>query len=145
VSFEEEQTLVRLRRRPSSLWLGQVVLAAVCAGLTWCSLRPLETWLNYTIYVVAALLLLFFWLIPAWRFAARYVDITTARVIAHGGMFGRTQRDIQVSAITGVEYTRGTGITINLGQAEPLVLAGLSRPKALAETLRQTLGQTLAK
>ena len=60
-------------------------------------------------------------------------------------MFGRTQRDIQVSAITGVEYTRGTGITINLGQADPLVLQGLSRPKALAETLRQTLGQTLAK
>jgi hypothetical protein len=60
-------------------------------------------------------------------------------------MFGRTQRDIQVSAITGVEYSRESGITINLGQAEPLVLAGLSRPKALAETLRQTLGQTLAK
>ena len=145
MSFQEEQTLVRLRRRPSSLWLSHLVLAVVCASLTWCSIRPLPTWLNYTIYAVAGLLLFFFWLIPAWRFAARYVDVTTARIIVHGGMFGRTQRDIQVSAITGVEYTRGTGITINLGQADPLVLQGLSRPKALAETLRQTLGQTLAK
>ena len=95
--------------------------------------------------MAAGLLLFFFWLMPAWRFAVRYVDVTTARIIVHGGIFGRTLRDIQVSAISGVEYSRGSGITINLGQGEPLVLQGLSRPKALAETLRQTLGQTLAK
>jgi hypothetical protein len=142
VSFEQEQILARLRRRPSSLWLGHLVLAIVSAGLTWCSLRPLASWLNYTIDVVAGLLLLFFWLIPAWRFATNFVDITNARLIVHGGMFGRIKRDVQSTAITGVEFARSAGITINLGQGEPLILKGFSRPKALAETLRQVLGQS---
>jgi len=141
VSFEQEQTLARLRRRPSALWLGHLVLAAVCAGLTWSSLRPLPQWLNYTIDASAALLLLFFWLIPAWRFATNVIDFTSARIIVHGGMFGRVKRDVQVSAITGVEYSRATGITVNLGQGEPLILKGFSRPKALAETLRKTLAK----
>ena len=144
MSFEQEQILARLRRRPSSLWLGHLVLTAVCAGLTWSSLRPLPSWLSYTIYVAAAILLLFFWLIPAWRFATNFVDVTTARIIVHGGMFGRTKRDIQVTAITGVEYSRSTGITVNLGQSEALVLKGWSRPKALAEALRQTLGRPVS-
>jgi len=139
MSFEREQTFVRLRRRPSKLWVGYVVLGFVCAGLTWGSLRNVPTWQTYAINSVGALLALFFWLIPAWRFATNFVDVTSVRVIVHGGLFGRIKRDIQISAVTGVEYSRSAGITINLGQGDPLVLAGYSRPKALAETLRQSL------
>ena len=101
----------------------------------------MPTWLSYTIDAVAGLLLLIFWLIPSWRFATNFVDITSARILVHGGLFGRIKRDVQVSAITGVEYSRSTGITINLGQGDPLVLTGLSRPKALSETLRKTLAK----
>ena len=141
MSFEQEQTLARLRRRPSALWLGHLALAIVCCGLTWSSFRILPTWLNYSIDTVAGLVLLIFWLVPAWRFATNFVDITSARILVHGGLFGRIKRDVQISAITGVEYSRSTGITINLGQGDPLVLTGLSRPKALAETLRKTLAK----
>ena len=141
MSFEQEQTLVRLRRRPSNLWLGHLVLAVVSGVLTWSSLRTMPTWLSYIIDAVAGLLLLIFWLIPSWRFAPNFVDITSARILVHGGLCGRIKRDVQVSAITGVEYSRSTGITINLGQGDPLVLTGLSRPKALSETLRKTLAK----
>ena len=115
---------------------------AVASGvLTWVSLRPLETWLAYSIYAASGIALLFFWLIPAWAYATNYTDVTTARIIVHGGMFARVQRDVQVSAITGIEHLRGKGVSISVGQGEPLVIASVSRPKALAEALRETLAK----
>ncbi len=116
-------------------------MAVVSAVLTWATLRPLETWLSYSISALSALALFFFWLIPAWRYATNYVDVTTARVISHGGMFARVRRDIQVSAITGIEYQRTKGVSINVGDGEPLLIASVSRPKALAQQLRETLAK----
>ena len=141
MSFQQEQTLVRVRRRASSLWLSYLVLALASAVLTWASLRPLETWIAYAIYAACGLVLLFFWLIPAWRFATNYTDVTTARVIVHGGLFGRVRRDVQVSAITGIEHLRGKGVSISVGEGEPVLLASVSSPKALAEALRKTLAK----
>lgn len=141
MSFQQEQTLVRLRRRASSLWFSYLVLALVSAVLTWASLRQLDTWIAYSIYAACGLTLLFFWLIPAWRFASNYTDVTTARVIVHGGMFGQVKRDIQLSAVTGIEHQRGKGVSISVGEGEPVLLASVSSPKALAEALRKTLAK----
>ena len=141
MSFQQEQTLVRIRRRASSLWISYGVMALTSGILTWASLRPLETWIAYAIYAAAGLALLIFWLIPAWGYATNYTDVTTARIIVHGGMFARVQRDIQLSAITGIEHLRGKGVSISVGEGEPVVLAKVSRPKALAEQLRETLAK----
>jgi len=141
VSFQQEQTLVRIRRRASSLWVSYAVMAVVAAALTWASLRPLDTWITYSIYAASAIALLFFWVIPAWAFATNYTDVTTARIISHGGMFARVKRDVQLSAVTGIEYLRGKGVSINVGEGEPLLITKVSRPKALAEQLRKTLAK----
>jgi len=61
--------------------------------------------------------------------------------MVRGGLFGRVQRDVQVSAITGIDFARGSGITIAIDSADPIVLSGMSRPKALAEALRKTLAK----
>lgn len=115
---------------------------AVTSGvLTWASLRPLETWIAYSIYAASGIALLFFWLIPAWSYAGNYTDVTTARVVVHGGMFGQVKRDVQLSAITGIEHLRGKGVSLSVGEGEPILLAAVSRPKALAEALRKTLAK----
>jgi len=116
-------------------------MAVVAAALTWASLRPLDTWITYSIYAVSAIALLFFWVIPAWAYATNYTDVTTARIISHGGMFARVKRDVQLSAVTGIEYLRGKGVSINVGEGEPLLITKVSRPKALAEQLRKTLAK----
>jgi hypothetical protein len=141
VSFQQEQTLVRIRRRASSLWISYGVMALASGILTWASLRPLETWIAYSIYAACAIALLIFWLIPAWSFATNYTDVTTARIIVHAGMFARVKRDIQLSAVTGIEYVRGKGVSISVGEGEPVLLASVSRPKALAEQLRESLAK----
>ena len=130
---------MRLRRRASALWLGHLVLAATCAALSWATLRTLDTWLLYSIYAAAAVLLVLLWLIPAWRYAVNFTDITTTRILSHGGIFGRVKRDIQVSAITSIEFVSGQGVVISVGNSEPLIVSRTPRPKALAEQLRKSL------
>ena len=141
MSFQQEQTLLRIRRRGSALWVSYGVVAIVSAALSWAALRPLETWVSYSIFAASGIALLFFWLIPAWRYATNYTDVTTARIIVHGGMFARVRRDIQVSSITGIDYLRTKGVSINVGEGEPLLISSVSRPKALAEALRKTLAK----
>ncbi len=141
MNFENEILLARLRKRPSRLWLAHFVLAIVIAVLCWVSVHQLAAWMVTTIEVLSIFALFFLWLVPTWRFASNSIDITNQRIMVRGGLFGRVQRDVQVSAVTGIDFSRGSGITIAIDSADPIVLSGMSRPKVLAEALRKTLAK----
>ena len=117
------------------------MLAIGSAAITWLTIRPVETWITITGYVVVGTLLLFGWLFPAWRYASNFTDVTTSRIIERGGPFARVRREVQVAAVTGVEYQRGAGVAILVRDSEPLVLRKVARPKALAADLRETLAK----
>jgi membrane protein YdbS with pleckstrin-like domain len=141
VTFQQEFVLARVRQRGSKLWFAHLTLFAGVFVLAFMSGHVYEDWINFTAYSVVGLLLLVFWLIPTWRFATNFVDITTTRVVQRGGLFARTKREVANTAITSVDYSRGKGIVLSVADAEPLILSGLPKAKDLAEELRQTLAK----
>jgi hypothetical protein len=141
MSFQQELTLARVRQTLRVLWLAQLTLFVVVFALSFLSGRVFDEWILITINVVAALLVFFFWLLPSIRFATTFVDFTTTRIISRGGLFGRVRREVSLSEVTGIEYSRARGIVILLGEQPPLLLTRMSRAKALAEELRRTLAK----
>ena len=141
MKFQEEYCLIRIRRRASGLWFGYFVLA-VCSGLiTWLTLRQIESWIAVTAYVLIGFVLLFGWLIPTWRYASNFTDVTTSRIIQRGGPFARTRRETSHASVSGIEYQRGSGIAILVRDSEPIQLRKVPRPKALAADLQKTLAK----
>jgi hypothetical protein len=47
----------------------------------------------------------------------------------------------QAEGLEWIDEARGKGVSINVGEGEPLLIAKVSRPKALAEQLRKTLAK----
>lgn len=93
----------------------------------------------YAGYSALGLALLFFWLLPAWRFATNFTDVTSSRIIQRGGLFARVRREFSNSEVASIEHQRGKGIAITSQNGETIVLEKVARPKALAEALRESL------
>lgn len=141
MTFQQELVLARVRQRGSRLWFAHLTLFAVVFTLAFVSGHVYEQWLTLTVNIIAGTLTFFLWLLPTWRFATTFVDFTTTRIVQRGGLFARVRREVALSSITAVDYSRSKGIVVSVGDAEPVVLTGLPRSKELAEELRQTLAK----
>lgn len=141
MNFQEEYRLVRIRRRASGLWFPYLLLTLGSAAIAWLSTRPLESWITISSYSLIGLVLLIGWLLPSWRFASNFTDVTTSRIIQRGGPFARVRREVQIVSVTGVEYQRGVGVAILVRDSDPIMLSKVARPKALAADLRETLAK----
>jgi membrane protein YdbS with pleckstrin-like domain len=125
-----ERVLARLRPHARVLTLPSLALIAIAGAVGYFGSVIDEPWQVTTLYSVAALAVVLFWLLPllAWL-AHRYV-ITTRRVILRRGLGVRVRQELLHSRGYDVSVTRGPlqtlfrsgDVRINTGLEAPVVL-----------------------
>lgn len=98
--------------------------------------RVAEQWLIYVAYSIAAILAIFFWLIPLVRHLNFYVELTSSRLIVRDGIFAQKTVELSLSDISSVEVGRGRIITIARRDAEPIVVKPIAGSKSFVNELR---------
>lgn len=136
MAFQEEQLIARIRRSWFTLTFALLALFLAAAILSYVSNRVVEQLLLYSAYVVAAVLALFFWLIPTIRHLNFYVELTTSRLIVRDGIFGQKTTEVAIAEINAVDLGRGRKLTLGRTNGEPLVLERMPKAKLIAEELR---------
>lgn len=132
MSFLAEQRIARLRPRSGKLFFPMLLLFAVSFALSFLYGRLTEQWQIMTMWSVAGLLVLLFWLIPVLRWAGTFLEVTTTKVIYRAGIFGSNRIEIPLSQITNVELTRRRTFTITAQGMEPTVISGIGKHKLVA-------------
>jgi membrane protein YdbS with pleckstrin-like domain len=141
VTFQQEFVLARIRRRSSVLLLPHLALFLSVFTLSFFSGKVFENWITISVNVAVGLVAFLFWVIPSWRYATEFLEVTTTRLIQRGGLFGRVRREVSHSQVIGIEHSRSRGLVLNILDAEPLVLTKMPKPKQLAEELRRALAK----
>jgi membrane protein YdbS with pleckstrin-like domain len=141
MTFQQEFVVARIRQRSSVLLLAHLALFVSVFVLAFMSGKVFDQWINITVYSALGLLLVIVWLLPSWRYAATFVDVTTTRIVLHGGLFGRAMREVPIDRITSIDIARGGAIALSILDEEPLLLEKMPRSKELAEQLRRTLAK----
>lgn len=132
MNFLAEHRIARLRPRGGRLFFPMLLLFAVCFALSFLNGRFSEQWQNQTMWAIAGVFLILFWLIPILRWSSTFLEVTTTRVVFRSGLFGNARQEIQISQITNVELTARRTITISANGREPLVIAGIGKHKLVA-------------
>jgi len=141
VTFQQEFVLARIRQRSSSLLPAQIALFICVFVLSFISGKVFDAWITLTIEISVGLVALVFWLLPTWRYATTFIDITTTRIVQRGGLFARVKREVTHAQISSIEHSRKRGIVLTVVDAEPMVLTKTPKSKELAEELRRTLAK----
>lgn len=141
MTFQQEFVLARIRQRSSVLIPAQIALFICIFVLSFLSGKVLDSWITLSVEIAVALVAVIFWLLPTWRYATTYVDVTTTRIVQRGGLFARVKREVSHSQISAVEHSRSRGVVLTVDEAEPMVLAKTPKSKELAEELRRTLAK----
>jgi membrane protein YdbS with pleckstrin-like domain len=141
VTFQQEFVLARIRQRSSVLIPAQIALFICVFVLSFLSGKVFDSWITLSVEIAVALVAVIFWLLPTWKYATTYVDVTTTRIVQRGGFFARVQREVSNSQISAVEHSRKLGVVLTVSEAEPMVLAKTPKSKELAEELRRTLAK----
>ena len=131
----KETRLARLRPRLTRVAWPTVALFAVSAGLGFLGGRELDASTALAVQLIAGLLLFLLWLLPTLSYLGTFVDVTTLSVRARRGILGLKSREVSISAITEVVYSRRLGVVLKVLDQEDFALKGLSKPKAVAEEL----------
>ncbi|MEY4310324.1 MAG: hypothetical protein RLZ71_250 [Actinomycetota bacterium] len=131
----KETRLARLRPRLTRVAWPTVALFAVSAGLCFLGGRELDASTALAVQLIAGLLLFLLWLLPMLSYLGTFVDVTTLSVRARRGILGLKSREVSISAITEVVYSRRLGVVLKVRDQEDFALKGLSKPKAVAEEL----------
>lgn len=133
--------MARIRQRSSVLIPAQISLFICIFVLSFISGKVFDSWIMLSVEIAVALVAVIFWLLPTWRYATTYVDVTTTRIVQRGGFFARVKREVSNSQISAVEHSRKLGVVLTVNEAEPMVLAKTPKSKELAEELRRTLAK----
>ena len=133
--------MARIRQRSSVLIPAQIALFICVFVLSFLSGKVFDSWITLSVEIAVALVAVIFWLLPTWKYATTYVDVTTTRIVQRGGFFARVQREVSNSQISAVEHSRKLGVVLTVSEAEPMVLAKTPKSKELAEELRRTLAK----
>ena len=141
MTFQQEFVLARIRRRSSVLLLPHLTLFVCVFTLSFLSGKVFDSWITISVNVAVGLVAFLFWVIPSWRYATGFLEVTTTRLIQRGGLFARVKREVSHSQVVGIEHSRSRGVVLNILDAEPLVLSKMPRPKQLAEELRRALAK----
>ena len=141
MTFQQEFVLARIRRRSSVLLLPYLALFLSVFTLSFFSGKVFDSWITISVNVAVGLVAFLFWVIPSWRYATEFLEVTTTRLIQREGLFGRVRREVSHSQVIGIEHSRSRGLVLNILDAEPLVLTKMPKPKQLAEELRRALAK----
>jgi len=133
--------LARIRQRASVLLPAQIALFICVFVLSFISGKVFDSWITLSVEIALALVALFFWLLPTWRYSTTFIEITTTRIVQRGGFFARVKREVSHSQISSVEHSRSRGVVLTLTDGEPMLLAKTPKSKELAEELRRTLAK----
>ncbi len=115
--------------------LPTLVLGVVAAALAFFENRNLESWQSLTLYVSAAVLIFFAWLVPLVRQSVAWLEVSTGRVVWRDGLFGQKRRELSWHEVSAVEYVRGR-VTVFIHGQEPLVMKRLPKGKQLAREMQ---------
>jgi len=138
MSFLAEQRIVRLHPRMGRLFFANLILFLCCAAVSFFSIKlaaqpASETqWQIILLWTIAGAIAFFFWFLPLLRWMTTFLEVTTTRIIYRSGLFGQRRREVSLSQIQDVELTKGRSITVLVNGAEPLVLTGIPKHKAVA-------------
>ncbi|RFA22618.1 PH domain-containing protein [Subtercola boreus] len=125
-----EQIVARYRAHGRQLFWPTVALVAIAAMSGYFLGRFAEEWQNSAAIVVAAVLVLLFWLVPTLRWLTARCTITTRRVISVRGLLQRERQE--ASLLRGHDVTltrrglqplfRSGDVTVHSGSEHPLVI-----------------------
>ena len=136
MAFQEEQLIARVRQSWWRLVPAMLALFVAAAIYSYVNNRVVEQWLIYVAYSFAAILAIFFWLIPLVRHLNFYVELTSSRLIVRDGLFAQKTVELSLSDISSVDVGRGRIITIARRDGEPIVVKPIAGSKAFVSELR---------
>lgn len=142
-----EMRVARFRRHARRLFWSALVLVVVAAGLGYFTGNPPEFaeswWQDWMLWAVAAVLVALLVVVPLVRWLTHSYTITTRRVIAQSGVFGRHR--IEIGHARGYTITERRGplqrlwgagdLTLSNGMDEPLTLSDVPSVRLVHEVL----------
>jgi membrane protein YdbS with pleckstrin-like domain len=116
MSDSDETIVARLRPHARAIILPTALLLLVAAAVGFLGGVLTATWQLVALAVGAVLALIFGWLVPVLRFAARNYTITTRRIVVRSGVAVRVRQELLLS--------RGSDVTVRKGPLQSLLGSG---------------------
>jgi hypothetical protein len=127
--------LVRLRPRLTALTLPIILLAAISAVVSFLSVFELGEWAFYTLWITAAVAIIFVWALPAITFASTFIDVKADGLFISTGLGASRRHKMSWSEIASITSSPMRGITITTVSDEEFVLRGYAQQKAIVAEL----------
>ncbi|GLI26112.1 hypothetical protein ARHIZOSPH14_03540 [Agromyces rhizosphaerae] len=145
-----ERVVARVRRHARVLTVPVLVLLAVCAATGFAVGNLPETWMEFALVGLGALVVLVFTVLPYLSWLTRRYTITTRRLILRGGLFVAVRQELLHSRGYDVTVRRnwlqsvfGSGdVRINTGHDKPVVLVDVPNPNLVQRVLHDLQEQT---
>ena len=131
----------RFRPRLSKLTLAWVWLGLTCVGISFASTYKLSSWLSYTIWATAGVLILFLFLLPALRYASTYFDVHSDGMSLRLGLGSSKRIELTWSSVARITASPLKGILIRTKEENEYVLRGYANQKAIVAELNSILGR----
>ena len=129
----------RFRPRLTKLTLAWVWLGLTCAGISFASTYELSDWLKYTVWVVAAVLIVILFVMPSLRFAANYLDIHSGGLSLRLGLGSSKRIELDWSVVASVTSSPLKGIIVRTKEENEYILRGYANQKAIVTELNSLL------
>lgn len=98
----------------------------------------MDTWQFYTLWATAAVAAILAWLVPALRFAAKFIDITNRGINIRNGFGSKNTLDVAWTDLASV--TAGIkGLSFNLKDGSSFTVRGYAWPKTIAREIQAKL------
>ena len=127
-----ETVVARLRPHGRALFWPSLVLVLVAGATGYFFGWFPEWWENVTVLGVAALLVLFLWLVPLVAWLGRNYTITTRRVILRSGFLVRVRQELLLSRASDVTVSK-SGLQTAFGSGDVRLGTGLETPVVLRD------------
>jgi len=102
-----ENVVFHTRAHRKAIVLPVLVLLIVGAGAVWLSTLTTMLWLQWTILIIAAVVIVIGVLVPILSWSASTDTLTTHRLISREGIIRRVRRDIPLERVHSVNRERG--------------------------------------
>ena len=117
------------------VWLG-----LTCSGISFASTFKLGDWLNYTIWVTAAVLIFILFLLPALRYSSTYFDVHSGGLSLRLGLGSAKRVELDWASISSVSATTLKGVSIRTREENEYFLRGYANQKAIVAELNRLRG-----
>lgn len=131
----------RFRPRLTKLAFPWVWLGLTIAGLSFAGTYELSDWLLYTVWVTAAILLVFLFVLPSLQFAATYLDVHSGGLSLRMGLGLSKRIELDWSTISSLTASPLKGIVIRTREENEYILRGYANQKAIVSELNALIGR----